>query len=318
MRLVDLVRQETGVGYERIMLLRHSNNDIAKLTSLGGSVDEHTSIHRKNSEYDYSADGKPRIEIVAVVVLDRVFGVYRVAGVKKEGATPSSLGSDSYRRFRRELNKKEEPARLFELNRLPSAADDQDVTGWTAPIKATLRYRPDRTTLFWKIEVTPKRRTEVRAEDLGTAAEIESAVRENRLRFGNVPTSNREAIRRQRVGQDVVRKRSLELYGGCCAICDVSDEGLLRASHIKGWAECEESRGDLGNVICLCGFHDALFENGYWSLGDQLEMVVRRDIPSETIRRLLPAGTSFRKPALYPPGLEFIRHHRTKHELTAS
>jgi hypothetical protein len=319
MRLVDLVTRDTGAGYDQIMLLRHSNRDIEKLISLGGSVEEHTAIHRKNSDYDYWADGKPRIDVVAVVVGHRLFGVYRVVGVKKEGATPSALGSDSYRRFRRELKKKEEPARLFEIDRISSAADDKAVTGWTAPIRATLRYHPDRTTLFWKIAVAVGDRAPIYAEDREyTKAELDNAVCNNGLRFRNVQTSNREAVARQRVGQDVVRTWTLRNYSKCCAVCDVADERLLRASHIKGWAECEESRGDLCNVICLCSFHDALFENGYWSLDDRLRIVIRSDIDSDTIRGLLSARCSFRKSSQYPPALNFIRHHRTKHGLPSS
>ncbi len=165
-----------------------------------------------------------------------------------------------------------------------------------------------------------KSKRPIYAEDRDyTKTQLDNAVRNNSLRFRNVQTSNRKAAVRQRVGQDAVRRGTLENYAGFCAICDVSDERLLRASHIKGWAECEESSGDLGNVMCLCVFHDALFENGYWSLNDQFGIVVRSDdIECHTIRDLLPDGCSFRKPSWYQPALDFIRHHRTKHGLRSS
>lgn len=151
-----------------------------------------------------------------------------------------------------------------------------------------------------------------------TDAEIEAALWDGRLRFGSVATSSQEAVSRQRRGQDLLRKLTLQNYETCCALCDVSDERLLRASHIVGWAEREETRGNLGNVICLCSFHDALFENGYWSLDDRLGIIIRSDIDSDTIRELLPAGCSFRKPSAHSPGLDFIRFHRMKHGLSSS
>jgi hypothetical protein len=42
-------------------------------------------------------------------------------------------------------------------------------------------------------------------------------------------------------------------------ICDVADPSLLVASHVIGWAERVDTRGDVKNIICLCRFHDALF-----------------------------------------------------------
>jgi len=311
MRLVDLVRQETGAGFEQIVLLRHSSGRTQKLLALGGRIaEDYTFIQPTGSQYDYVAHGD---HVVAVIVDDCLYGVYRVLGVDKEG-TSYRLGSKAYRQLQIDCGQPERPARRYKMEVINSAANGQVVSGWEGAQRTPVQREGGKR--FWKIEVTPRKKPHARAENLGTEGEMETAVRENRLRFGNVPTSNCEATRRQRVGQDVVRKHSLECYGRRCAICDVSDERLLRASHIKGWAECEQSRGDLSNVICLCGFHDALFENGYWSLGDQLEMVIRRDISSETIRRLLPVGRSFRKPAEYPPGLEFIRYHRSKHGLS--
>ncbi len=154
----------------------------------------------------------------------------------------------------------------------------------------------------------------VEAQDL-TDEEIDAALSDERLRFGDVETSTSEAVVRQRNGQDILRKRTLHNYGQRCAVCDVSDTNLLKTSHIIGWAERDETRGVLRNVICLCSFHDALFEYGYWSLDDQMAMIIQSKIDSHAIRQLLHAGCSFRKPSGHSPGLEFLRHHRVKHGL---
>ena len=107
----------------------------------------------------------------------------------------------------------------------------------------------------------------VETEELPDEA-IDVALRANRLKIGIVPTDTQQALFRQRKGQARLRFLTLINYGSCCAVCDIADSGMLIASHIVGWAQAAEHRGDLSNVICLCRIHDALFEAGYWSLDD--------------------------------------------------
>ncbi len=101
-----------------------------------------------------------------------------------------------------------------------------------------------------------------------------------------------------------------ELYGSCCAVCDIADHGLLITSHIVGWAAGPEHRGDLTNVICLCRIHDALFERGYWSLDDGLGLFKRALPQSRLIQLLLDRMESFRSPAVFRPSASFLRIHR--------
>ncbi len=147
--------------------------------------------------------------------------------------------------------------------------------------------------------------------------ELEKAFREGRLRFpdGEVETSTATAASRRRRGQDKLRELTLKNYGSTCALCDVRDTNLLRTSHIIGWSERADTRGFLKNAVCLCSFHDALFENGYWSLSDDLGVVLRSAIESATIEALLPTTCSFRRPTSHPPAPEYVRHHRTRHGL---
>jgi hypothetical protein len=77
-----------------------------------------------------------------------------------------------------------------------------------------------------------------------------------------IPTSEREGIANSRVGQSALRRLVLDNYGHRCAVCDISSDALLWASHISPWAEDEENRGNPRNVICLCIPHDKLFERG--------------------------------------------------------
>jgi hypothetical protein len=313
MRLVDIVSRETGAEFSQIMLLRHSNQSISRLIACGGSVEEYTAIQPTDTPYDYWVDDRERIAIVVAIANDRVSGVYRVAGFTAEG-TRREVESEAHRRFDVERGKSlEEIVRVFDLERIRSSADDLPITGWTQPRSPIARSDGKQ---FWKIEVIPSRPNPIDVDDRDLSeSEIEDAIREGRLRFGMVATSSAVALSRRRIGHDVLRKLTLENYDECCAICDIQDQRLLRVSHIVGWAEREDTRGNLNNVICLCSFHDVLFEYGYWSLDDRFRVILRSDIESEAICRLLTAACAFREPFDHSPAIEFIRHHRQKHGL---
>lgn len=67
--------------------------------------------------------------------------------------------------------------------------------------------------------------------------------------------------------------------------------------------------------MCLCKFHDAVFEDGYSSLDDQLSVVTRANIESDTIQALLGANVAFHRPAEFASEVEFLGDHRSKHGL---
>ena len=146
-----------------------------------------------------------------------------------------------------------------------------------------------------------------------TDEEIDSLLRTGRLRIEFVEATTEVALLRRRRGQDRLRERTLANYEKQCALCDVDDLRLLVASHIVPWAEDSQARGRLDNCMCLCKFHDALFETGYWSLGEDFEVLVTGGIESPTIRKLLGKGVCFRKPLSHIPAQEYLARHRQKH-----
>lgn len=142
---------------------------------------------------------------------------------------------------------------------------------------------------------------------------IDQAIRERRLVLTDIPTGIVEALTKRRVGQDRVRQLTLENYDTRCAVCDVVVASLLVASHVVPWAESPEGRGDLANVICLCSFHDSLFEQGFWTLSDDLAVLVRQGVESETIKSLLPGSSAFRVPGSVQPAPTYLRWPRLAH-----
>jgi predicted restriction endonuclease len=148
-------------------------------------------------------------------------------------------------------------------------------------------------------------------EDLTDQA-VDHAIRSRRLILRDVETGTPTVLARRRRGQDRLRKLSLEQYSTICAVCDITDDSLLVASHILPWADAPDHRGRLDNVICLCRFHDVLFERGHWSLADNLSIVKRARTGGRPIHLLLDNMDVFRSPAAFRPALEFIREHRRR------
>lgn len=152
----------------------------------------------------------------------------------------------------------------------------------------------------------------VEANDLSDT-EIDLAIEHRLLRIGVIETGEQTAITRRRRGQERVRIHTLRNYEFQCAVCDVRDLSLLIASHIQPWAAAPDARGDLSNILCLCRFHDTLFELGYWSLSEAGLPIIRHDLQSATIRLLLPSNLAFRQPAIHRPAEFHLRVHRLEH-----
>ncbi len=83
---------------------------------------------------------------------------------------------------------------------------------------------------------------DVESEDLTDEA-IDFALLASKLKLGKVETEDKMCLARRRKGQDRLRKLVTGFYGLRCAACDVTDSGLLIASHIVAWAEAPEHRG---------------------------------------------------------------------------
>ena len=74
----------------------------------------------------------------------------------------------------------------------------------------------------------------------------------------------------QRVGQDVFRQGLIDFWEGRCAATGLAVPELLRASHIKPWADCEadSERLDVFNGLLLAPQLDAAFDRGFITVAD--------------------------------------------------
>jgi hypothetical protein len=89
-------------------------------------------------------------------------------------------------------------------------------------------------------------------------------------------TTEAERLVVQRVGQNLFREALLDLWEGRCAVTGLAVPALLRASHIKPWADCDTDaeRLDVYNGLLLAPHLDAAFDRGFITIADDETIVV--------------------------------------------
>lgn len=99
---------------------------------------------------------------------------------------------------------------------------------------------------------------------------------------------DKEQLTKARVGQSSFRKLLIEQRGCTCELCSISIPEVLRASHIKSWADSTpEERLDLQNGLLLCANHDALFDRHMITIdADTNELLISSSIQDNQIADL--------------------------------
>lgn len=117
-----------------------------------------------------------------------------------------------------------------------------------------------------------------------------------------------EAIIKVRVNQGLFRKIMLKKYGHCC-LCDISNDNLLVASHIKPWSKSnEKEKLNEYNGLLLCSSHDKLFDLGYISFNDDGTILISSQL--NDIDRLLSNIDEKKRIIINDENLQFIKYHR--------
>jgi hypothetical protein len=144
-----LVAQEANVRPEEVMLLRHSNRNVAALRKLAVPLEAYSLVQPTNSKYDFLADERTKVRAVAVIVDDKVYAVYKITGIEETGTTYSLLPAQ-FRKFDEARQYEERPARRFSFEEVKSISRGKPIAGWTSPRSAVARYGGR---LFEKVEV---------------------------------------------------------------------------------------------------------------------------------------------------------------------
>ncbi len=116
------------------------------------------------------------------------------------------------------------------------------------------------------------------------------------------------AIVKQRISQNILRGIVLDNYKHKCALCNVDQKDLLVCSHIKPWAVDEENRLNEKNAISLCVWHDKLFDKGYITFSNKLEIMIAKTAPDYIKKEI--SDLIFNQPKKGHPDSAFLKYHR--------
>ena len=124
-------------------------------------------------------------------------------------------------------------------------------------------------------------------------------------------TTEAERLVVQRVGQDIFRKSLINYWQGRCAVTGLNLVPLLRASHIKPWAECESDaeRLDVFNGLLLAPHLDALFDGGWISFDEDGGVLVSPELSGDQQARL-GVQPGWRLAELPEPQNNYLAWHR--------
>lgn len=107
----------------------------------------------------------------------------------------------------------------------------------------------------------------------------------------------------------------MQYWGGRCPLTGIADSELLRASHIVGWAECDDDahRLDVHNGFLLSALWDAAFDKGLVSFGDD-GTVLASPRPSSDSREALCLATTLFLLGLTEAHRANLARHRERFE----
>jgi hypothetical protein len=126
-------------------------------------------------------------------------------------------------------------------------------------------------------------------------------------------TTEAERLVVQRVGQNVFRNGLIDYWEGRCAITGLGVVELLRASHIKPWADCasDAERLDVFNGLLLAPHLDAAFDRGFLTIADNGAVIVSAAL-DDSERELLGLGSPLRVRALTDAHRVYLPWHRDR------
>lgn len=127
-----------------------------------------------------------------------------------------------------------------------------------------------------------------RARMLGRSLPTVPLVRFTREAIHLPRTTEAERVVVQRIGQTIFREALLDYWNGCCPISGIDDPRLLRASHMKPWADCETDaeRLDVHNGLLLAAHLDAVFDAGLISFASDGALMVATVLSMANTERL--------------------------------
>lgn len=139
-----------------------------------------------------------------------------------------------------------------------------------------------------------------------------------RRKIPSQPSGPSEKVRsvKQRVHQAFFRAAVLSSYEETCCITGLRIPECLIASHIVPWSEDERYRTDPTNGLCLSSTFDRLFDAGFITIGENLDICVATELfrmDTRSTRKLICSyhGRPIIRPRRFMPSAERLLWHRS-------
>ena len=131
------------------------------------------------------------------------------------------------------------------------------------------------------------------------------------IQQSDIEITEKESLVKSRIGQGKFRDDVLELYQKC-PFTKITNPKLLRAGHLKPWAECDNrERLDPYNGLALTPTFDLLVDRGYLSFENNGDLILSSTLTQNEISQLeLP--DDFRLKILNDSQRIYIKYHRTE------
>lgn len=129
--------------------------------------------------------------------------------------------------------------------------------------------------------------------------------------------TEKEIRAKHRVGQEIFRAILLKIYNSRCCLTGIDVPEVLRASHIKPWADSKKKdRLNPENGLCLSATYDAAFDRHLISFDGEyrliLSPVLKEQYTSDAFKThfLKFEGHSIELPSKYLPSQIYLASHR--------
>ena len=151
---------------------------------------------------------------------------------------------------------------------------------------------------------------------LGAARRLQQEAEESFRQYTPPSTTEAAMEAKRRIGQDLFRNLLLRYWKGRCPITGINEPKLLRASHIKSWAESNDGeRLNPFNGILLSANLDAAFDAGLITFSDE-GTILRSSALSDDNFGALRISPDLRL-SLSPEHAVFLPWHRRLHGFDA-
>lgn len=132
----------------------------------------------------------------------------------------------------------------------------------------------------------------------------------------NGEDTEKEAVVKRRIGQDIFRAMLIKIYDGKCCLTGLDVPEVLRASHILPWSKDEKNRLNPENGLCLSATYDAAFDKHLISFDEDYRLVLSKALKDEYSSEAFKTyfldfeGKAIQMPSMFRPSVKFLEKHR--------